>query len=193
MHLYFEAFLIGVFFCHQKFNIGPLWFNVALLDIPFLKKPKPICFYWLSHLSHLSHLNTPASTFDIYGLECPKQVYTAWIGNYMSHNTMGCNYLTNTTYLTFVGRVAGCLLRVFRKNILCVITKPHLQVPANCFPFCGVFRDHSVYGPSQWEMALQCNAISHWLGAYTECSLSFQQHIIQHQMAGLMDRKHKKP
>ena len=28
-------------------------------------------------------------------------------------------------------------------------------------------RDHSVYGPSQWEMGLHCNAISHWLGAYT--------------------------
>ena len=33
------------------------------------------------------------------------------------------------------------------------------------------FRDHFVYAPSQWEMALQCNAISHWLGAYTEWSL----------------------
>ena len=32
-------------------------------------------------------------------------------------------------------------------------------------------RNHSVYAPSQWEMALQCNAISHWLGAYTEWSL----------------------
>ena len=30
---------------------------------------------------------------------------------------------------------------------------------------------HSVYVPSQWEMALHCNAISHWLGAYTEWSL----------------------
>ena len=32
-------------------------------------------------------------------------------------------------------------------------------------------RDHSVYVPSQWEMALQYNAIAHWLGAYTEWSL----------------------
>ena len=29
-----------------------------------------------------------------------------------------------------------------------------------------------VYAPSQWEMALQCNAVSHWLGAYTGCSRS---------------------
>ena len=27
-------------------------------------------------------------------------------------------------------------------------------------------RDHSVYAPSHWEMALQCNTISQWLGAY---------------------------
>ena len=33
------------------------------------------------------------------------------------------------------------------------------------------YRAHSVYVPSQWEMALHCNAISHWLGAYTEWSL----------------------
>ena len=26
-------------------------------------------------------------------------------------------------------------------------------------------KDHSVYAPSQSEMALQCNAMSHWLGA----------------------------
>ena len=34
------------------------------------------------------------------------------------------------------------------------------------------YRDHSVYAPNQWEMALQCNAVSHWLGAYTEWSHS---------------------
>ena len=32
-------------------------------------------------------------------------------------------------------------------------------------------RDLSVYVSSQWEMALQCNAISHWLDAYTRWSL----------------------
>ena len=29
----------------------------------------------------------------------------------------------------------------------------------------------SVYGSSQWQMALKCNTVSHWLGAYTESSL----------------------
>ena len=28
--------------------------------------------------------------------------------------------------------------------------------------------------PSQWEMALQCNAMSHWLGTYTEWSLCYR-------------------
>ena len=31
--------------------------------------------------------------------------------------------------------------------------------------------DHSVYVPSQWEMVLHCNAISYWLGAYTESGI----------------------
>ena len=37
------------------------------------------------------------------------------------------------------------------------------------------FRDHFVYTPSQWETALQCNVVSHWLGAYTKWSLSFKR------------------
>ena len=32
-------------------------------------------------------------------------------------------------------------------------------------------RDLSVYAPSQWETALRCDAVSHWLGTYTEWSL----------------------
>ena len=32
-------------------------------------------------------------------------------------------------------------------------------------------RDHFVYAPSQWEMALQSNVIFHWLGAYTKWPL----------------------
>ena len=32
--------------------------------------------------------------------------------------------------------------------------------------------DHSVYAPSQWETALHCNAVSHWLGVCTKWSLN---------------------
>ena len=44
-----------------------------------------------------------------------------------------------------------------------------------CFDlnFSQGFRDNFVSGPSQLEMTLQCNIISHWLGAYTKWSLRF--------------------
>ena len=32
-------------------------------------------------------------------------------------------------------------------------------------------RDRFVYAPSQWEMPLECNVVSHWLGAYMKWSL----------------------
>ena len=36
-------------------------------------------------------------------------------------------------------------------------------------------RDHFVNAPSQWEMTLHCNLVSHWLGAYTKWSLNIMQ------------------
>ena len=33
------------------------------------------------------------------------------------------------------------------------------------------YRDQSRYGPSQWEMSLQCSDICHWLGAHLDWSL----------------------
>ena len=37
--------------------------------------------------------------------------------------------------------------------------------------FHPIISDHFVNAPSQWEMVLYCNAMSHWLGTYTEWSL----------------------
>ena len=34
-----------------------------------------------------------------------------------------------------------------------------------------VNRDHFVYAPSQWETTLQCNVVSHWLGAFRKWTL----------------------
>ena len=31
-------------------------------------------------------------------------------------------------------------------------------------------RNYSEYAPNQWEMALHCDAISHWLSTYSEWS-----------------------
>ena len=42
-------------------------------------------------------------------------------------------------------------------------------------PMMRMRRNHFVHAPSQWEMMLHCNVISHWLGAYTKWSL---MHII---------------
>ena len=36
-----------------------------------------------------------------------------------------------------------------------------------------IFRDPFMYAPSQWEMTLHCNVISHWLGISTKRSLDF--------------------
>ena len=35
------------------------------------------------------------------------------------------------------------------------------------------YRDHSGYGLHQWEVALQCNAYSHWRSPYPEWSLKY--------------------
>ena len=37
--------------------------------------------------------------------------------------------------------------------------------------FLWFLRDHFVYALSQWEAMLQCNIVTHWLGAYTKWSL----------------------
>ena len=34
-----------------------------------------------------------------------------------------------------------------------------------------LYRDQSRYAPSQWETSLQCNDVSHWLGAFLDWSL----------------------
>ena len=43
--------------------------------------------------------------------------------------------------------------------------------------WCYQHRDHSVYVPSQWEMLLQCNTISHWLGAYRMTPTNILTHM----------------
>ena len=43
--------------------------------------------------------------------------------------------------------------------------------------YIWICRDHFVYVPSQWETTLQCNIVSHWLGAYTKRSLNMLQNL----------------
>ena len=45
----------------------------------------------------------------------------------------------------------------------------------------GYIRDQSRYASSQWETSLHCNDISHWLGAYLDCSLVIlNYHVVGH-------------
>ena len=48
---------------------------------------------------------------------------------------------------------------------------------------------YSLYVPSQWEMALHSNAISHWLGIYTEWSLILPT-IMLHVIVSLHSYSH---
>ena len=57
-------------------------------------------------------------------------------------------------------------VRIFNK-IDCVLTAPHcIIIPQNDSAYNRLSsRDWSVYAPSQWEMTLHCNVISHWLAS----------------------------
>ena len=74
--------------------------------------------------------------------------------------------------------------------------------PSNTHHTREMRRDHSVYAPSQWEMVLHCNAISHWLGTYTEWSLDEVQssysrtpltHWGGHKMAAILQTTFSNP
>ena len=63
--------------------------------------------------------------------------------------------------------------------VLTINTYTDDSVKKKCFinwlwwliPHCG--RDQSRYASGQWETSLQCNDVSHWLGAYLDWSLQW--------------------
>ena len=55
------------------------------------------------------------------------------------------------------------------KMLIMILTASIISYCVIQWPVMG--RDHFVYTPSQWETTLQCNVVSHWLGAFTEWSL----------------------
>ena len=55
-----------------------------------------------------------------------------------------------------------------------------MAYPNNTEGKVGDIIDHSVYVPSQWEMELQGNVISHWLGAHTEWFLDHVFYKLTH-------------
>ena len=48
----------------------------------------------------------------------------------------------------------------------------YLDASQGCFATYEICRDHFVYAPSQWEIMLHCNVVSHWLGTCTKWSLN---------------------
>ena len=65
--------------------------------------------------------------------------------------------------------------RTYGKRILCcfIAKKVHNPLLWNQ----GLFRDDSRIAPSQWETALLCNDVSHWLDARLESALLFSSAI----------------
>ena len=62
----------------------------------------------------------------------------------LSHYGFGNMYVKNLTYFPFISILVHVVLW---KLFICT------------------HADHFVYAPSQWKMTLQCNVVSHWLGA----------------------------
>ena len=66
---------------------------------------------------------------------------------------------------------------------LCKCVMTYIIIPERCglefqcvifkctIVFSFISRAHCVNMPSQWEMVLHCNIVSHWLGAYIKWSL----------------------
>ena len=74
--------------------------------------------------------------------------------------------------------IHNVILRNWTTSI--ALTLPNLHAKISELTMC-VIRNHFVYAPSQWETTLQCNVISHWLGAYTKwflCDASVNRYII---------------
>ena len=63
-------------------------------------------------------------------------------------------------------RLLHIQVRLLEQSMWYSLLKPCANTEGKC-----EHRDHSVYVPSQWEMPLNHNAISHRLGAYTDWSL----------------------
>ena len=73
-----------------------------------------------------------------------------------------CSYMQNQSILL----ISNCMVNCMKKWL--PVCRWHFE--SNFFKW--KFRDHSVSGPSQWMMALQCVTDSHWLGPFTEWSLN---------------------
>ena len=83
-------------------------------------------------------------------------------------------YRSHTQYCTCQNFVIVDIFYIFttENSIFVAIYTQEYQSPDVCARVCcTVNRADSRFAPSQWETALLCNAISHWLGASLESAL----------------------
>ena len=66
----------------------------------------------------------------------------------------------------------GHLLRQKKHNVDTILVYAHLCVPIQYCTNTISYKADSSLAPSQWETALLCNDVSHWLGASLESALS---------------------
>ena len=81
------------------------------------------------------------------------------------------SYVPSASDIAFLHCEPFVLFRPCRWHDCCLFCV--IVIDVLCCEFHQSSSDHFVYAPSQWEMALHCNAISHWLGAFSKWSLKF--------------------
>ena len=80
-------------------------------------------------------------------------------------------YEENIWYQSCLSSACTTLTTNFYVTTLAFSLRGDLEI---CFSMRGNFRAESRLAPSQWEMSLQSNAISHWLGANLESALDLK-------------------
>ena len=75
--------------------------------------------------------------------------------NWLTKDWLPINYVSNKIRACFIGCMATDKLKDWQAPCLTNVT----------WGSKTLHRDHFVYAPSQWETTLQCNVVSHWLGA----------------------------
>ena len=73
-------------------------------------------------------------------------------------------------------KIKTCSCCKVPQKLLFVIYRPLCSVLSIYARGTTIARIHSGYGSSQWETALRCNAVSHWLRPYPAWSLSIVSH-----------------
>ena len=158
-------------------NPSPVAHLYAGQSLPILST----CWDVISMISHVSMLSNTTLWVGTILTSCDCQLPCQTT----SHNVVGhSTYQTMYNYLTKKDTHCKCMMQddsnQFGWN--CHYYHSYLWRHPSIF---GVtrFTDHFLYAPHQWEMKLQCNVISHWLGTTIERSLQVTLLNVFHQIS----------